>query len=126
MDYKDFRPLVTIEMQLRYYREKMNLSQEEVASEIGVKRYTYAKWEQGRSEPSIQDLISLSQLFECSIDNLVGNDENDFGFDKESLTEKENELLTFYSLLNPDQQSEVIGFIKAFNHQAFVDFFREN
>ena len=54
------------------------LTQRELAEKIGVKNYTVANWEQNRTEPSIKDLTDLANFFECSVDYLIGR-ENDFG-----------------------------------------------
>ena len=60
-------------------RQGLELTQEFVAEQIGVKRYTYAKWEQGRAEPSMQDLRKLADFFDVSIDYLLGRTD-DFGY----------------------------------------------
>ena len=59
-------------------RVAANLTQKELAEKIGVKNYTVGNWEQNRTEPSLKDLIDLANFFECSVDYLIGR-ENDFG-----------------------------------------------
>lgn len=81
-------------------RQGLELTQEFVAEQIGVKRYTYAKWEQGRAEPSMQDLRKLADFFDVSIDYLLGRTD-DFGnvnviTEGEQLTKEEKELLATY------------------------------
>jgi transcriptional regulator with XRE-family HTH domain len=43
-------------------RQKLNLSQEQVATQIGVSQSTYQEWEKGRS-PKIDYLPKLKSLF---------------------------------------------------------------
>ena len=59
--------------QLICRRKQMGLSQEQLGNKIGVTRQTVSKWELGETTPELDKLIQLSQLFEVSIDELVGN-----------------------------------------------------
>lgn len=60
--------------QLKAYRERLGVSQEDVAHAIGVSRQTMSSWENGKTYPDIQSLLLLSQLFGVSIDELVKGD----------------------------------------------------
>ena len=55
------------------YRVKANLSQLEAAKLIGVKNYQLGNYETNRSEPSITTLKKMSEVYNVSIDALVGN-----------------------------------------------------
>ena len=55
-------------------RKKNNYTQEELAGIIGVSRQAISKWESGMANPDIEKLIKLSELYGCSIDYIVGND----------------------------------------------------
>ena len=57
---------------LKDLRNEKKITQKELASIINVSNYCIYNWERGRSEPSILDLINLSNFFEVSIDYLVG------------------------------------------------------
>lgn len=54
-------------------RTEKELSQREVAKRLFVSQGTYNNWENGKTQPSIEQLILLSKLFDVSIDYLVGN-----------------------------------------------------
>ena len=58
---------------LRIYRLKEGLTQEELAEKIGVSRQSVAKWERGESLPDIESCIALSELFGITVDVLVRN-----------------------------------------------------
>lgn len=58
-------------------REKLKLSQEYVAEQIGVSRQAVSKWETGQSEPTTDNLIRLAEVFEIGLAELVGADKND-------------------------------------------------
>ena len=60
----------------KHYREEKGLSQKEAAELIGVKYYQLGNYETNRSEPSIKVLKKMSQVYQVSIDQLVGNFKN--------------------------------------------------
>ena len=66
---------------IRSRREKLKLSQGYVAEQIGVSRQAVSKWETGQSEPTADNLVGLAEIFEISLAELVGADENDGGKD---------------------------------------------
>lgn len=51
-------------------RQKNKLTQEELAEKLDISRQSVQKWENGLSYPSIDKLISLSKIFNVSIDYL--------------------------------------------------------
>ncbi len=57
---------------LKSYRKKRNLTQEDFAEMLGYSQKNIAKWEQGSSLPPIEVLIELSILMGISIDELLG------------------------------------------------------
>lgn len=61
---------------LREIRKKENLTQEEFAEKIFVSRNAVAKWETNRGYPDIQNLITISDIFEISLDELIKEDKN--------------------------------------------------
>lgn len=59
---------------LKKYRIKKNLTQEDVAECLGITSQSVSKWERGESYPDITLLPALANIFETSIDLLVGMD----------------------------------------------------
>ena len=60
-----------IDMNIKYLRNKLELSQEDLAEKIGVSRQSVAKWENGESLPDIQKCADMAMLFEVSLDAFV-------------------------------------------------------
>ncbi len=59
---------------IKEIRKMQNLTQEQFAEKIFISRNTVAKWESDRGYPDIQNLITISEVFEISLDDLIKND----------------------------------------------------
>ena len=59
---------------IKEQRNKLSLSQEELGDKIYVTRQTVSNWENNKSYPDIHSLVSLSLIFDMTIDNLVKGD----------------------------------------------------
>ena len=53
-------------------REGLKLSQEELAEKINVSRQTVSKWERAEASPDMENLLSLSRLYNIDIDYMLG------------------------------------------------------
>ena len=63
-------------MKLRELRINSGLTQNEIATKLGVSGQTILNWENGIYEPKISQLIQLADLFNVSIDYLVERKNN--------------------------------------------------
>ncbi|MHC5247422.1 helix-turn-helix domain-containing protein [Enterococcus sp. LJL90] len=59
---------------LKKLRVDNNLTQEELANVIHVSRGTISSWEVGRTYPNLDIIVSLSDYFEVSLDQLLRED----------------------------------------------------
>ncbi len=66
--------MTKIAKNIRVLRRLKNLSQEQLAEELKINRSRLGAYEEGRNEPPIEILISLSAFFQISIDALVRGD----------------------------------------------------
>ena len=57
---------------LRNLRKSLNLTQQDFADKIGIKRNTLANYEIGRNEPSNSDTVKIADFFGVSTDYLLG------------------------------------------------------
>lgn len=63
---------------LKTFREKNNLTQEQLADKLFVSRSNVSKWERNISLPDAETLLELSKIFNVSVDDiLLGNNKND-------------------------------------------------
>lgn len=57
---------------LKYFRKKKNISQAEVAKYLGLTATAYGHYETGRRNISLEYLAKLADLYEVTIDELMG------------------------------------------------------
>lgn len=69
-----------ISQNIRSLREHEGLTQEALASHLGVARQTVAKWESGEATPDLDNVRSIARLFGVSMDDLVNHDEVASGY----------------------------------------------
>lgn len=71
---------------LREARKRKNYSQEYVAEKVHTSRQTVMRWENGTSEPSIEIIKKLAELYDVSINYLLEISETS----KEGIQESSN------------------------------------
>lgn len=55
---------------IRMYRGKFKLTQEDLSNKLGVSRQTINSIENNKYFPSLELGLKLSQMFECTVDDL--------------------------------------------------------
>ena len=56
---------------IRNYRKENNLSQDELAEKLGVSRQSISLWENGQTQPTIDNIIALAKIFNITADELL-------------------------------------------------------
>ena len=83
---------------LRKIRKENNLSQEQLADELGVSRQAISKWESGAAYPEMDKIIALCDKFNLNIDDLLHKDIKEVKGEEESkkkLNSFNNDFLKF-------------------------------
>lgn len=70
---------MTFGQKLSKLRKEKNFTQEQLADILAVSRQSVSKWESDSAYPETDKLISLSRIFECSVDYLL-KDECDYKY----------------------------------------------
>ena len=68
---------MTLGERLKMYRTQKGLSQEKIAEMLDVSIQAVTKWEAGQTTPSSDNLIALANLYDVSLDELIGKNENE-------------------------------------------------
>jgi len=58
---------------LKSARQKNKMTQTKLAEMLNISPQSVSKWEKGLSEPSVGDIIKLADIFNMSIDDLLGH-----------------------------------------------------
>lgn len=106
-------------IRLKDLRTIKGVTQKEVAKSIGVSPQSYGYYENEINKPDPEILIKLADYFDCTIDYLVGR-EDDFGVVQTApnyaLTALESEMLSHFRKLDMSSQHKAIGYVYALSH----------
>lgn len=61
---------------IKQLRERHGLAQKDVAASLGVNPSAVTRWETGEKRPDLVNLVKLADLFDVSIDYLLGRTDN--------------------------------------------------
>lgn len=65
---------------IAYYRKNKNITQDELAKQLGISNQAVSKWETGQSCPDVELLPKIADIFEITLDEL---------FEREFVTQEE-------------------------------------
>ncbi len=65
----------TFQEKLKEMRKIYSLTQRQVAEKLGISQPSYIRYENGTSEPTLENLVKLADLFDVSTDFLLGRKE---------------------------------------------------
>ena len=109
-------------LKLRELRLEKGKTQAELALLLGTSRQVYANYENKINEPSLDMLARLADIFECSIDYLLGR-EDDFGnvqvnTSAPQLPADEKELLEIFRALRREYRVQVLEYARYFGERS--------
>lgn len=106
-------------------------TQTTLAEALGVRQATVSSWVTGRTTPSVDDIIKMSELFEVSLDTIlgiaktreqkifenspivVGNTNANIAIDGSTIGEPINdELIALYNSFSAAEKSILLGYAK--------------
>ena len=66
--------MVKVNENIRFLRKKKGWTQEKFSKKIGIKRSLVGAYEEGRSDPRLNNLLKMCEIFEISLDNILKKD----------------------------------------------------
>ncbi len=72
---------------LRELRIKNGYTQESIAEKLNVQKRTYGSWERGERNIPYDVLVQIADMYEISLDNLLGRDATNYTNDQEKTSE---------------------------------------
>jgi len=101
------------------YRKKSGLTQQEVADKLNLNRSTYTKYETSVSEPSLEILLKIADIFDVEPSKLLNTDAPKIDAPKVARpdiipSESEKKTIGDLRLLNASQKEEILNTISKF------------
>ena len=83
-------PPIYLQQNIRFLRKRMEISQEELATRVGLNRGNIASYEKGTAEPKICNLVKLAHFFSVNMLDITGKDlrQNDMSKNDQSTEDK--------------------------------------
>lgn len=95
-------------MRLKELRKNKNLSQEKIGELLNVTQRTYGGYELETSEPNIETLCKLADIYGVSLDYLIGREfKDEVGY----LDELELNILKMTKKLNQTNKLQALAYI---------------
>ena len=87
---------------LKDIRLKNKYNQEDIAEQLGVTKQTISNWEKGKRTPDINHLIKLANIYQVTLDSLIGIDKRT----------EDIELLNIILNMRKEKKSQLLNFLK--------------
>ncbi|HCC5635819.1 helix-turn-helix domain-containing protein [Staphylococcus aureus] len=84
---------------IRYYRTKLNLTQDQLGEKLNTKKATISNYETGYRTPKQDDLFEIAHILNISIDDLFP-----------ARNSKKNDITSIYNKLTPPRQENVLNY----------------
>lgn len=95
-------------------RTEKRISQRAIASRFNISQATYNNWENGKTQPSIDQLKALAEFYGVSVDYLIGNSDDlgNISYDGDRLSDEEKFLIKTFRSLPQEAKSGLILFMQ--------------
>ncbi len=103
---------------IRDLRESNNYRQIDIAKKLNMSQQQYQKYESGIVTPSVNILVSMADLYDVSVDFLLGRTNYKKVVQPEMINTKNGRLTEYYNRLSIEDQDFIIG--------KMVELHREN
>lgn len=84
--------IVQIADRIRYLRDKLGMTQTDLANRLGISRSAVNSWEMALSSPSLSNIVEMTRIFHVSVDYLL-SDDAPFYVDISELDAEEREII---------------------------------
>ncbi|MFT4062876.1 MAG: LexA family transcriptional regulator [Edaphocola sp.] len=92
---------------LRFLRKKKGVTQADIHDSIGFVKNTWSNWENAKSQPSIENIIIISQYFDISIEKLISEDLNNVENPNKSRNQKNVVINVVHDVVNHPKKEAV-------------------
>ena len=61
-------------VRIEQFRKRAKITQVELANKLGVTQSAISQWESGATQPEVGKLLKMSEIFGCTVDELLKED----------------------------------------------------
>jgi transcriptional regulator with XRE-family HTH domain len=97
---------------IRALRNQFKISQVSLSGELGVSQETISAYEKGKYFPSFENLVKLSEIFNASIDYIMGLSDIRRAATQDLLNEDQIEIVGFFNRLNTMNKVKAIAYVQ--------------
>lgn len=105
-----FKNIYIMNMKFKEFRTKINKTQEQVATLIGVSTQTYQNYELGKREADYDTLLKIANLFNASLDELFDRKDNNF-INLNYVADEEKSIIENVRKLNKENLLKVEAYV---------------
>ena len=84
--------VINIADKIRYLRDKVGMTQSDLAKRLGISRSAVNSWEMSLSTPSLANIIEMKEIFHVSVDYILSLEDR-ITVDITDLSNEERELV---------------------------------
>ncbi len=84
---------------IKKYRKENNMSQDELAEKLGVSRQSISLWENGQTQPTIDNIIALAKIFGISTDAILEDTGKTMPLHEKTITKNKKIILSIISAI---------------------------
>ena len=105
---------------LTVLRKEKKMTQAQMAEYLGITRPAYTCYETGMTMPAAEGLSKLADLFDVSVDYLLGRKEDPapYHFGEPGYAEKALKFLELYRIMNDGQRDAAMTTTSVLAHQS--------
>lgn len=96
-------------LKLKEIRQSRGINQEDMAPKLNVSLSTYRTWEQGVARLSLENAVRISELLNCTPNDLCGWYESHPREGEPDQQTPEGELLACYRACTPERRERILG-----------------
>lgn len=98
-------------IRLKELRKSKKINQQKLALKLNITQAAVSKYELGLSEPDIDTLIKIAEIFQVSVDYLIGFSDNPVQYSNSDISPEESILINNYRKLNDIQKAKAEAYI---------------
>ena len=97
-------------LRIRELREEAQMTQKQLADRISNMQRNVSNWEQGVSEPDLQTVVAIADIFNVSLDELFGREQTAI----QARDNAESKLIAAVRRLSSEQKSALYNMLLSF------------